>query len=143
MAASHPHVCISAARSMLVVRSTRRGGRGARRSEATSPLHPVWGSGAACSSSVVVASHGRSGPAPQITVGCGRVCGLHPLSGMASYCGVGFPSARVVAHYWSQSRAHSAPTMCASHAVMELCLMIHGGKSVPRRCFERPSGRSR
>ena len=41
------------------------------------------------------------------------------------------------------SRAESAPTLCASHAVMELFLMIHGAKSVPRRCFGKPSDRSR
>ena len=66
-----------------------------------------------------------------------------PSSGTAAYCGGGVPGARVVGNHWSKLRAHSAPTMCASHAVMEMRPMIHGGKSVPRRCFEKPPGRSR
>ena len=73
------------------------GRRGAQRSEDTSPPHPVWGPWAACSHSVMAAaSHGRSGPVPQITVGRGRVCGPHPSSGRAANCGVGVPGARVV-----------------------------------------------
>ena len=133
VAASHPHVCICVARSMLGAWSTRRGGRGALRSEDTSLLHPVRGSGAACSHSVAAVSHGRSGTAPQISVVRGRVCSPHPSSRMAAYCAVGVPDAQVVAHHGLHLRAHSTPTMCASHAVRELRPMIHCGKSAPRR----------
>ena len=118
------------------------GGRGGRRSKDMSPLHALWGSGAAGSHFVVSASHGRSGPAPQITVGRGWVCGPHPSSATAAYCVAGVLCARAVAYHRLHSCAHSAPIMCASHAVMELRATIHGGKSAPRRCFERLPGRS-
>ena len=58
VAASHPHVCISVAWSMLAAWSTRRGGRGARMSQDTSPLHPTWGPGAARSHPSAAPSHG-------------------------------------------------------------------------------------
>ena len=119
------------------------GGMGAWKSEDTSPLHPVWASGATCSHSVAATSHGRSGPAPRITVGRGWVCGPRPSNGMAACCGVGVPGAPVVAHHQLNSRAQAAPTMCAFHTVMELCPMIHSWKSLPRRCFEKSPGRSR
>ena len=79
-----------------------------------------------------------SGPAPRITVGLGRVSGRHPSSGMAVYRCAGIPGARVAAHHQIQSRAHSSPTMRASHAVMEPRPMIHGGKRASCRCFENP-----
>ena len=129
------YVPISAAGSTFVVWSTRRGGRGARRCEDTSPLHSVCGSWAACSHPVVAASHGRSETPPQITVGQGWVCGTHPSSGMAAYCNAGVPGVCVVAHHRLHSCADSAPTMCASHALMELLPMTDGGKSAPRRCW--------
>ena len=110
--------------------------------EDTSPVHPVCGLGAACSHSPVAASHGWSGPAPRITVGLGRVSGPHPLSGMAAYGCAGVSGARVAAHHRFHSRAHSSPTMRASHAVMEPRPMIHGGKRATCRCFENPPGRS-
>ena len=103
----------------------------------------MWGSGAARSHSVVSASQGRSGPAQRIIVGRGRVCGPPPSSGKAAYCAAGAPGERVVVHHGLLSCPHSAPTMCASHAVMELRPMIHVWKSAPRRCFEKPAGRSK
>ena len=142
-AASRPHACTFVARSMLAVWRTRRRGRGAGMSEDTSPLHPTRGSGAACSHPSAAAFHGWSGPALQIMVGRGRVCGPHPSSGMAAYCCGGIPGARVALHHRSHSRAHSAPTIRASHAVMEPRLMIHSGKRASCRCFEKPPGRSR
>ena len=39
-------------------------------------------------------------------------------------------------------RAHSSPTMRASHAVMEPRPMIHGGRRASCRCFKNPPGRS-
>ena len=50
--------------------------------------------------------------------------------------------ARVAAHHRLHSRAHSSPTMRASHAVMEPRPMIHGGKRASCRCLENPPGRS-
>ena len=76
-----------------------RGGMGARMSADTSPFHPACGSGAACSHSFAAASHGWSGPAPRIMVGCGRACGPHPSSGMAAYRCAGVSGARVAAHH--------------------------------------------
>ena len=108
-----------------------------------SPVHPVCGPGAACSHSFVAASQGWSGPAPRINVGLGRVCGPHPSSGMAAYRCPGVSGARVAAHHWPHSRTHSAPTMRASHVVMEPRPMIHGGKGASCRCLEKPPGRSR
>ena len=137
VAVSHPHIIISAIRSMLAVWSTRRGGRGAWRSENTSHLHPLWGSGAARNHPLVAVSHGRSGPGPRITVGRGRVCGPYPSSGTSAYCGAGVPGVRVVAHHRLHSRAHSVPTMRAFRTVMELRPNTPGGKSVPRRCLPR------
>ena len=117
------------------------GGTSVLTSEDTSPVHPVCGPGAACSHSPVAASHGWSGPAPRITVGLGRVSGPHPSSGMAAYCCAGVSGARVAAHHWLHLRAHSSPTMRASHAIMETRLMIHGGKRASCRCFENPPGK--
>ena len=142
MAALLPHVCISAAQIMFPAWSTRRGGRGARRSEDTSPLPPAWGSGAACSHSVAAAPHGRSGPALQIPVGWAGCVAPIPRVRWQRTAVWEFP-VRVVAHHPSHWGAHSAPTMCASNAVMELRPMIHSGKTPPRRCFEKPLGRSR
>ena len=68
--------------------------------------------------------------------------GPHPLSGMAAYRCAGVSEARVAAQHWLNSRAHSSPTMRASHAVMEPRLMIHGGKRASCRCFENPPDRS-
>ena len=119
-----------------------RGGTGVLTSEDTSPVHPVCGPGAACSHSPVAASHGWSGPAPRITVGLGRVSGPHPLSGMAAYRCAGVSGARMAAHHRPHSRAHSSPTMRASHAVMEPRPMIHGGKRASCSCLENPPGRS-
>ena len=112
-------------------------------SQDTSPLHPTCASGAACSHPSAAASHGWSGPAPRIMVGLGRVCGPHPSSGMAAYCCAGAPGARGAAHHRPYSRAHSAPTIRASHAVMDPRPMIHGRKRASCRCFEKPPGRSR
>ena len=137
--ASRAHVCISVARSTLAVWRTMGGGMGARMSEDTSPFHPACGSGAACSHSFAAASHGWSGPAPRIMVGHGRVCGPHPSSGMAAYRCAEISGARVAAHQRPHSRAHSSPTIRASHAVMKPRPMIHCGKRASRRCFEKPS----
>ena len=142
-AASHYHARISAAPSMLGVCRRAGGARGIQRSEDTSPRHPVWGSDAAHSHSVVSASHRRSGPAPRITVGRGRECRPHPSKGTAAYCVAGTPGERVPAHHLLHSCAYSASPICASHAVMELRPMIHSGKSAPRMCFEKPPDRSR
>ena len=57
VAASRPYVCISVAPSTLAAWSTRRGGRGARMSEDTSPLDPTCGSRATCSHPLAAASH--------------------------------------------------------------------------------------
>ena len=111
-------------------------------SEDASPLEPTCGLGAACSHPSAAASHGWSGPAPQIMVSRGRVWGPHPSSGTAAYYCAGVPGASVAAHHQSHSRAHSAPTIGDSHAVMEPGPMIHGGKRASCRCFERPPGRS-
>ena len=62
--------------------------------------------------------------------------------GLPAHCGVGVSGACAVGHHRLHSRAHSAPTMCASHAVMELRRMIHDWKSAPRRWLEKPPGRS-
>ena len=115
-----------------------RGGTGVLTSEDTSPVHPVCGPGAACSHSPVAASHGWSGPAPRIMVGLGRVSGPHHRSGMAAYRCAGVSGARVAAHHRLHSRAHSSPTMRASHAVMEPRPMIHGRKRASCRCLETP-----
>ena len=120
-----------------------QGGTGVLTSEDTSPVHPVCGPGAACSHSPVAASHGWSGPAPRITVGLGRVSGPHHSSGMAAYRCAGVSGARVAAHHRPHSRAHSSPTMRASHAVMEPRPMIHGGKRASCRCFRKLPSRSR
>ena len=112
-------------------------------SKDTSPLHPTCGSWAACSHFFAAASHGRSGPTPRIMVGRGRVCNPHPSSGMAAHRCAGVSSARVVAHHRPHSRAHSAPTIRASNAVMEPRAMIHGGEWAFCGCFEKPPGRSR
>ena len=112
-------------------------------SEDTFQVHPVCGPGAACSYSFVAASHEWSGPAPRIMVGLGRVCSPHPWSAMAAYHCAGVSGARVAAHHWPHSRAHSSPTMRASQAVMEPRPMIDGGKRASCRCLEKPSGRFR
>ena len=112
-------------------------------SEDTSPFHSMCGSGAACSHPPAAASHGWSEPARQIIVGGGPLCGPHPSRGMAVYCCAGVPGARVAAHHRPHSCANSAPTLRASHAVMELRLMIHGGRRASCRCFRKPPGRSR
>ena len=143
VAALRPHVCISVARSTLAVCRTMRGGMGARMSEDRSPIHPACGSGAACSHSFAAASHGWLEPAPQIMVGSSWVCRPHPSSGMAAYRCAGVSGARVAAHQRPHSRAHSSPTIRASHAVMEPRPMIHRGKRASCRCFEKPPGRSR
>ena len=143
VAVSCSHLRISVARSTFAAWRTMPGGTGVLTSEDTSPVHPVSGPGAACSHSPVAASHGWSGPAPRITVGLGRVSGPHPSSGMAAYRCVWVSGARVAAHHRPYSRAHSSPTMRASHAVMEPRPMIHGGKRASCRCFEKPPGRSR
>ena len=119
-----------------------RGGTGVLTSEDTSPVHPVCGPGAACSRSPVATSHGWSGPAPRITVGLRRVSGPNPSSGMTAYRCAGVSGVRVAAHHRLNSRAHSSPTMHASHAVIEPRPMIHGGKKASCRCFEKPPGRS-
>ena len=75
VAASRFHLCISVARSTLAVWRTMRGAMGAWMSEETSLLHPACGSGGPCSYSFAAMSHGRSGPAPRIMVGCGQVRG--------------------------------------------------------------------
>ena len=111
-------------------------------SEDTSPCHPTCGSGAACSHPSYAASHGWSGPAPRIMVGRGRVCGLHPSGGTAAYRCAGVPGARVAARRRPHSRAQCAPTIGAPQAVMKPRPMIHGGKRVSCRCFEKPPGRS-
>ena len=54
----------------------------------------------------------------------------------------GGSGARVAAHHRPHSRAHSAPTIRASQAVMEPRPMIPGGKRASCRCFEKPPGRS-
>ena len=77
-------------------------------------------------------------PAPRTMVGLGRVSGPHPRSGMAAYRCAGVSGARVAAHHRPHSRAHSSPTMRASHAVMEPRPMIHGGKRASCRCLENP-----
>ena len=143
VAASRPHACISIARSTLAAWRMRRGGRGAQMSEDTSPLHPTCGSGAVCSHRSAAASHGWSGTAPRIMVGRCRGCGPQPSSRMAAYCCAGVPLARVPAHYRPHSRAHSTPTIRASHAVMEPGPTIHGGKRASCRCFQKLPGRSR
>ena len=112
-------------------------------SEDTSPPHPTCCFGAACRHSSAAASHGWSGPAPRIMVGRGRLCGPHPSCGMAAYCCAGAFGPCVVAHHRPPSRAYSAPTIRASHAVMEPRPMIHGGKRASCRCFEKPPGTSR
>ena len=119
-----------------------RGGTGVLTSEDTSPVHPVSGPGAACSHPSVAASHGWSGPAQRITLGLSQMSGPHPLSGMAAYPCAGVCGARVAAHYRLHSRAHSSPTMRASHAVMEARPMIHGGTRASCRCLEKnpPAG---
>ena len=119
-----------------------RGGTGVLTSEDTSPVHPICGPGAACSHAPVAASHGWPGPAPRIMVGLGRVSGPHHRSGMAAYRCAGVSGARVAAHHRLHSRAHSSPTMRASHAVMEPRPMIHGGKRASCRCLENPPGMS-
>ena len=101
------------------------------------------GFGAAGSHFSAAASHGWSGPAPRIMDGRGRVCCPHPSSWMSAYCCVGASSAHVAAHHRPHSRAHSAPTIRASHAGMEPRPRIHGGKRASCRCFEKPPGRSR
>ena len=141
-AALRPHVCISVAWSTLAVWRTMRGGMGARMNEDTSPLHPACGSGAACSHSFAVASQGWLGRAPRIMVGRGRVCGAHPSSGMAVYCCAGVYGACMAAHHRPHSRAHSSPTIRASHAVMVPRPMIHRGKTASCRCLEKPPGGS-
>ena len=143
VAASRPHVCISVARRTLAVWRTIRGGMGARMSENTSPHHPACGSGAACSHSLAAASDGWSGPARQIMVGGRWVCGPHLSSGMAAYCCAGVSGARVAAHHRPLSRAHSSPTIRASHAVMEPRLMIHRERRASCTCLEKPLSRSR
>ena len=112
-------------------------------SEDTSPLHPTCGSGAACSHFPAAACHGWSGPAPRIMVGRGRLCGPHPWSGTAVYRCAAVPGAHVAAHHQPHSRAHSAPTIRASHTVMEPCPMIRGWKRASCRCFQKPPSRSR
>ena len=119
-----------------------REGTGVLTSEDTSPVHPVCGPGAACSHSPVAASHGWSGPAPQITVGLGQVSGPHPSSGMAAYRCAGVSGARVAPHNQLHSRAHPSPTMRASQAVMKPRPMIHGGKRASCRCLEKHPGRT-
>ena len=119
-----------------------RGGTGVLTSEDTSLVYPVCGPEATCSHSPVAASHGWSGPAPRITVGLSRVSGPHPSSGMAAYPRAGVSGPCVAAHHRLQSRAHSSPTMRASHAVMEPRPMIHQGKRASCRCLENPPGRS-
>ena len=114
------------------------GGTGVLTSEDTSPVHPVCGPGAACSHSPVAASHGWSGPTPRITGGLGRVSRPHLSSGMAAYRCAGVSRARVAAQHRLHSRAHSSPTLRASHAVMEPRPMIHGAKRASCRCFENP-----
>ena len=138
--ASRPHARISAAQSMLASCGTSQGGGAPGGARTRRLARTVWGSSAACSQSVVSASHGRSGPAPLITVGRGRVCGSHPSSGTAAYYAAGVLAESVVVHHLLHSRVHSAPTMCASHAVMELRPMIHRWKSAPRRCFWETPG---
>ena len=123
--------------------STSQGALGDQKSEDTSPRHPLRGSGALRSLSASSASYRRSGPAPQTTVGRSWVCGPHSSSETAAYCAAGLPDGRVVLQHRLQSCAHSAPTMRASQAVMEVRQVIQGGKSTPRRCFEKPQGRSR
>ena len=91
VAALHPHVCFSVALSMLAAWSTRWVGSCSCRSEDPSSPPTVWGFGAARSLSVAAASHGRSGPAPRIIVGRGRVCGPHPSNWTLAYCGAGPP----------------------------------------------------
>ena len=137
-----PHLRISVARSTLAAWRTMRGGTGVLTSEDTFPVHPVCGPGAACSHSPVAASNGWAGPAPRITVGLGRVAGALPSSGMAVYRCAGVFEARVAAHQQLHSRAHSSPTMRASHGVMEPRPMIHGRKRASCRCFEKLPGRS-
>ena len=61
----------------------------------------------------------------------------------AAYRCAGVSGARVAAHHRPHSRAHSSPTMRASHAVMEPRPMIHRGKRASCRCLEKPPGRSR
>ena len=107
-----------------------------------SPVHSVCGPWAACSHSPVAASHGWSGLAPRMTVALGRVSGPHPPSRMAAVRCAGVSGARVAAHHRLHSRAHSSPTMRASHLFMEPRPMIHGGKRASCRCFENPPGRS-
>ena len=75
-------------------------------------------------------------------VGRGWVCGPHPSSGIATHCCAGVSGARVAAHYLPNLRAHSAPTIWASHAVMKPRPMIHGGKRASCRYFEKFPGRS-
>ena len=120
-----------------------RGGTGALMSEDTSPAHPFCGPGAACSHSFVAASQEWSAPAPRVMDGLGRVCGPHPLSGMAAHRCAGVSGARVAVHHRPHSRVHSSPTVLPSHAVMELRPMIHAGKRASCRCLEKPPGRSR
>ena len=72
----------------------------------------------------------------------GRVSGPLPSSGMAAYRCAGVSGAGVAAHHRLHLRAHSSPTMRASHAVMEPRVMIHSGKRASCRCLENPPGRS-
>ena len=120
----------------------RAGGMGAWMSEDTSSFHPACGPGAACSHSFASASNGWSGPAPRIKVGRGRACCPHPSRGMAAYRCPGVSGARMVPHHGPHLRAHSSPTIRASHVVMEPRLMIHGGKRVSCRGFGKPPGKS-
>ena len=46
-------------------------------------------------------------------------------------------------HNTPRSCANSAPTLCASHTVMELRPMIYLGRSAPQRWLEKPPGRAR
>ena len=71
-------------------------------------------------------------------MGLGRVSGPHPRSGMAAYRCAGVSGARVAAHHRPHSRAHSSPTMRASHAVMEPRPDDPRWERASCRCLEKP-----